>query len=218
MAKKKSKRRPVRKSRRSAGALPARHLLLVAAFATLVRLLPWPSGGGSGLFWMLSAAFVAGSLLFYLLVRWLMRDPYPAYLSALVLLSVTAVWMPDLTLWRPWAALVPLSFALGALLCHWDTKLRKGKRADFQLLSFAAVDGIVALGIIALSLLVCLRPVRLGMLPILSGLLIGAAGICAVLLAVSAFSRRQPWDLVLGMVLYAVVWKLLGFPGFESFL
>lgn len=206
------------KARRVAPSLPALHLLSVAALAVLVRLLPWPAGGGSGTFWLLSAAFVAGSLLFYLLVRWVMRDPYPAFLSALVLLSLTAVWMPALTEWRPWAVLVPLSFALGALLGYWDTKLRKGKKTDFQLLAFAAVDGIVALGVIALTLLVCLRPVRLGMLPILSGFLIGAAAICTVLLAVSAFSRRQPWDLVLGMVLYAVVWKLLAFPGFESFL
>lgn len=216
MAKKKSKRRPVRKSRRSAGSLPTRHLLLVAAFAALVCLLPWPGGWGFADFWIRAAVGVAASLLFYLLVRWIMKDPYPAWLSVLLLLSFTAVWMPFGRGWRPWALLFPLSFALGTLYSRWDATLHKGK-GGFRLLLFAAITGLLTLGAVLLSTLVCLR-VWHGAVPMLSGLLIAAVAVGVVLLAVSAFTRRQPWDLVLGLVLYAVVWKLLGFPGFESFL
>ena len=194
------------------------HLAVVAAFAALVCLLPWPGGGGDSAFWIRAAVGVAASLLFYLLVRWIMKDSYPAWLSTLILLSLTAVWMPFHAGWRPWALLFPLSFVLGALFSHWDTKLRNKGKGGFQLLLFTVITGLLALGAVVLSTMVCLGPVWSGSVPMLSGLLIGAVAVGVVLLAVSAFSRRQPWDIVLGIVLYAVVWKLLGFPGFESFL
>lgn len=194
------------------------HVGVVVAMAALVCALPWPPGGADRAFWIRLAAGIVAPALFYLLVRWMMREGYPAFLSALILLSVTAVWMPFGYGWRPWAVLFPLSFALGALLSWWEIKLRNKAKVGFQYLLFAAVAGIGALAALALSILVCVRPVRLGMVPLMSGLLIAAVALGVVLLAVSAFTRRQPWDLVIGIVLYAVVWKLLMFPGFESFL
>ena len=194
------------------------HLGVVAAMAALVCLLPWPAGGVDRAFWIRLAVGVVAPVLFYLLVRWIMRDSYPAWLSVLILLSITAVWMPFHAGWRPWAVLFPVSFVLGALFSYWDTKLRNKDKGGFQLLLFAGVAGILALAAVALSTLVCLRPVWNGTVPMLSGLLIGVVAVGVVLLAVSAFSRRQPWDIVLGIVLYAVVWKLLSLPGFESFL
>lgn len=194
------------------------HLGVVAALAALVCLMPWPAGGGDSAFWIRAVAGVTASLLYYLLVRWIMKDSYPAWLSVLILLSVTAVWMPFGHGWRPWALLFPLSFALGALFSYWDNNLRGKGKEGFQLLLFAGIAGILALGSVVLSVAVCIGPVWNGIVPMMSGLLIGAVALGVILLAVSAFTRRQPWDIVLGIALYAVVWKLLGFPGFESFL
>ena len=208
-----------RKARsRTAPSLPTLHLVVVVAFASLVCLLPWPGGGVERVFWIRLAAGIVAPVLFYLLVRWIMKDSYPAWLSALILLSFTAVWMPFNAGWRPWALLFPLSFVLSALFSYWDTKLRNKGKGGFQLLLFTVITGLLALGAVGLSTMVCLGPVWNGVVPMLSGLLIGAVAVGVVLLAVSAFTRRQPWDIVLGLVLYAVVWKLLGFPGFESFL
>lgn len=215
MAKKKKSR-----SKRVAPGKPliSWHLGIVAAMAALVCLLPWPAGGGDAAFWIRVASGMVGTILFFLLIRWIMKDSYPAFLSALILLSITAVWMPFRLDWRPWVLLLPLSFALGALLSYWDARLRSKQKNGFQHMMFASLAGVVSLGIIYLSVLVFLRLVRLGAFPMLTGLLIGAVAVGVVMLAVSAFVRRQPWDLVLGVVLYAVVWKLLALPGFESFL
>lgn len=205
------------KKHRPAPSLPPSHLLVIGAFAALVCLLPWPGGWGSGAFWIRAGIGLAASLLFYLLVRWILRDSYPAFLAALMLLCATAVWMPFGAGWRPWVLLFLLSFALGALFGYWDRKLG-GRKVGFQHLLFAGVAGSIALAAVGLSLLVLLRPMRYGAVPMLSALLMAAVAVGVVLMAVSAFSRRRPWDIVLGAVLYAVVWKLLSFPGFESFL
>ena len=88
MAKKKKSR-----SKRVAPGKPliSWHLGIVAAMAALVCLLPWPAGGGDSAFWIRVASGMVGTILFFLLIRWIMKDSYPAFLSALILLSILPV-------------------------------------------------------------------------------------------------------------------------------
>ena len=65
---------------------------------------------------------------------------------------------------------------------------------------------------------VCMSGVRLGSVPMFSGLLIAATALGVTLLGISALVRRQPLELVTGGVLFCIVWHLLRLPQLDIFL
>ena len=149
------------------------------------------------------------------------KDKLFLWMWILLLLLVAAAWlMPVWNRYFGMGAMIPASLARARLLGLWAVSFKKASRKK-QSLSLV-LYGFNCFALAAMVLLhagvACFRYVPMGAIPMLSGMIIAAVAVAVVLLCVSAFTRRLPWDLVIGAVLFGAIWMLLGVPGFDYFL
>lgn len=173
----------------------------------------WTFLPASGLWWMMLVAVLLAPL-----YSSLARDSH-GFMTAwswsilsLVLLSI----LPLRGGVHALPLLFPLALAAGELLCLWAEAF-KGKykrKADWYVLIGVAVAMIATLVILLVKLLVDYG----AGFSMLTKMLMLATALGVAMLLGSAAWRKMPVDLIIGMVLYTVVWKLLAVPELDYFL
>lgn len=135
----------------------------------------------------------------------------------MVALLAVALLLPRGGAYAGTLLLLPTAMGAAHLLGLWEDALKRARRdgVPFYLFCFNAITQAVLVIIYAAVLYV--RYVRIGTVPMMTGLLLAAVAVGVVLLCISAISRRIPWDLVIGAVLFVAIWRLLGAPVFDIF-
>jgi len=138
-----------------------------------------------------------------------------------VALLVASRFLPPFwALWAGRAFLLPASLAGAVLLGLLEDAFRKKGRkgSDLPALLYAANAASVAALVLLHAGWACFVLAPSGRIPTLYGLILAAVAIGVALLCLSAWSRKQSWDLVLGAVIFTVIWWALGITGFAFFL
>ena len=145
--------------------------------------------------------------------------------SWLAAVALVAAWRLLPSPWSRYAGiafLVPASLCGAVLLGLWNQSFRKGSKKGSGGSVSGALYAFNAFSVAALVLVhtgwACYHCFRFGTVPMMSGLLIAAVAIGVILLCVSAWTRRQPWDLLIGGVLFTLIWYLLRITQFVIFL
>ena len=152
--------------------------------------------------WRLFPVLALTALLAPVLLSMVRKDKGFMWLWLVMVALVATAWLlPSWGRYVALAAMIPASLCGARLLGLWAASFKgKSRKGSLSV-------GLYALNCFALATLVvlktataCYRYVHGGAIPMLSGMILVAVAVAVVLLCVSAFSRRLPWDLVIGPI------------------